>query len=364
MSSKSVEKQDKKLASSALKISLITLAVIALEAGAIGAAVKLTEYRQRETTPEYKAIQENLAIQASRLNELEKLPLALTTASQHISANSNAINLISDNLNALKEEVGNNQIRTIYERLDTAGHRIEALEETQSREALILSLALLIKENALYHRPFADETRVLADLSEGMPEITPDVATLLELKNQEIADNKTLAETYQKIAKDFTFGMDITPEHKEVSSLEKGLNLIKDSVSHIKLDRVIVLKKQKKTDEQIKLINTLSALVNEHKFADALQYIKDNAEFGKISNPLFGQWQNDVKTSIQFNQALTRIMQKQLSALRQDIKQGLVKMPENGHPIRQTEEVKPQESLTETINDVPAEAGENAEISH
>ena len=357
MSNKSVVSKEKKSISPALKTSLIALAVIGLEAGAIGGAVTLSEYRQRTSAPEYKVIQEQLSLQAARLTELEKLPLALSTASQQISASSNAINLISDNLNALKEEVGNNQIRTIYERLDATGHRIESLEETQSNEALILSLALMIKENALYHRPFAIEADILADLGQGIPQISADIATVLEYKAQEIADNDALAKTYQQLAQNFTFGTDITPEPKEETSLEKGLNLIKDSVSHIKLDRVIVLKKQKKTDEQIKLLNTLSALVKEYKFAEALQYIKDNAEFGKITNPAFGEWQKDVKVSLSFNQAISHIMQEQLNSLRQDIKQGAVKMPKKSEATPQIEEPKPVEAKT----DISVEADENAE---
>lgn len=361
MSNKSVVSKEKKPMSTALKGSLIALAVIGLEAGAIGAAVTLTEYRQRNSAPEYKLIQDKLASQTARLAELEKLPLALSTASQYISANSNAINLISDSLNALKEEVGNNQIRTIYERLDSTGHRIKTLEELQNKEALILSLALIIKENALYHRPFAEEADILGDLGEDMPQIKSDIATLSEYKTQEIADNETLAKTYQQISQNFTFGTDITPEPKEVSSLEKGLNLIKDSVSHIKLDRVIVLKKQKKTDEQVKILNTLSTLVKEYKFAEALQYIKDNAEFSKITTPAFNQWQKDVNASLKFNQAITHIMQEQLNSFRQDIKNGAVKLPPKAEPTPQTEEPKPIEQITETPTDTPAEANENAE---
>jgi hypothetical protein len=361
MSNKSVVSKEKKPMSAALKGSLIALAVIGLEASAIGAAVTLTEYRQRNSVPEYKHIQDKLATQSARLAELEKLPLALSTASQQISANSNAINLISDNLNALKDEVGNNQIRTIYERLDTTGHRIESLEETQSNEALILSLALMIKENALYHRSFAEEVDILATLSEDMPQVKSDIATLLEYKSQEIADNEALAKAYQQISQNFTFGTDITPEPKEVSSLEKGLNLIKSSVSHIKLDRVIVLKKQKKTDEQVKLLNTLSTLVNEYKFAEALQYIKDNAEFSKITNPAFNQWQQDVTASLKFNQAITHIMQEQLNSFRQDIKNGAVKLPPKAESTPQAEEPKPIEQATEASTDTPVEANENAE---
>ena len=361
MSNKSVVNKEKKPMSTALKASLITLAVIGLEAGAISAAVMLTEYRQQHSVPEYKIVQEKLDTQAVRLSELEKLPLALSTASQHISANSNAINLISDNLNALKEEVGNNQIRTIYERLDTTGHRIETLEETQSKETLILSLALMIKENALYHRSFAEEADILADLGEGIPQISSDINTLLEYKTQEIADNEALAKMYQQISQNFTFGTDITPEPKEESSFEKGLNLIKDSVLHIKLDRVIVLKKQKKTDEQVKLLNTLSTLVKEYKFAEALQYIKDNAEFSKITNPAFSKWQQDVQTSLKFNQSITHIMQEQLNSLRQDIKQGSVKLPKKVEAQPQPEDLKPVQPAPVAITDTLEEASENAE---
>lgn len=328
MSNKTAVSKEKKPLSKAVKITIATLAVVGLELGAIAAAVKVMEYRQNNTAPEYQSIKEQLFAQTQQLANLERLSVSVSTLSQNVSSQANALNIISDNLNALKEEVGNNQIRTIKNELTATSHRLETLEETQSQEALLLSIALMIKENVLYHRPYREEADILEKLSADMPNISADVATLLKYKDKEIANNEELAKIYQKIAKDFTFGADITPTStEEKSTIKKGLNILKDSANHIKLDKIIVLKKQKKTDEQIKLLNTLSTLVNSYKFAEALKYIQDNEEFSKITLPAFAQWQKNVHDTMAFNQALSHIMNLQLNALRQDIKDGAVKMP-------------------------------------
>ena len=357
MSNKTVASKEKKPLSTATKISLAALIIIGLDLGAIAAAVKIMEIRQNGTNPEYQALKDRIATQTQRLDKLEKLPLSVSTISQQTSANSNTINLISDNLNALKEEVGNNQMRTIYTRLDETGHRITTLEETQSPETLILSIALMIKENALYHRSFADEAAILSDIGQNVPQISADITTISQYKDKEVIDNTELAEIYQKIAKDFTFGIEIAPESKEETTISKGLNILKDSVSHIKLDRVIVLKKQKKTEEQIKLLNNLNSLVEGHKFTEALKYINENAEFSKIADPNFAKWQQDVQDSITFNQALTRIIQTQLTSLREDVKKGQVKQPKINKDIVETTDIDTA-PINETSSDVESKDAE------
>lgn len=349
MSNKTVVSKEKKPLSKAAKITIGTFLVIGLELCAIATAVKVVEYRQNNTTPEYQSLKDQISAQTQQLANLERLSVTVSTVSQHVSSNANALNLISDNLNALKEEVGNNQIRTIKNELETTSHRLQSLEEERSNESLVLSVALMIKENVLYHRSYVEEADILAELTANQPNISSDIAIISDYKDKEIANNEELAKAYQKIAKDFTFGTDITPTPaEEESSLKKGLNILKDSANHINLDRIIVLKKQKKTDEQIKLLNKLSTLVNGYKFAEALQYIQDNKEFGKITLPAFAQWQQEVRNTIAFNQALSHIINLQLRALRQDVKNDMLKMPKaEKTPIGATEE---PEAVEETVS--------------
>ena len=92
--------------------------------------------------------------------------------------------------------------------------------------------------------------------------------------------------------------------------------MIKDTVSGINFDKVVILKKDKKTNEQKALIAKLKELVVSNNFSGALDLIHNNPQFNSIQNETFATWQSNVKKNIVFNEAISHIISSELSAIR------------------------------------------------
>ena len=103
--------------------------------------------------------------------------------------------------------------------------------------------------------------------------------------------------------------------------------MIKDTVSGMPFDKVVVLKKEKKTEHQQKLLDTLSNMVNSHEYANALEFIRQNRELAEADNKDFIQWQNITRDKVTFDAAVSKLVANQLKNLREDIKSGTQSKP-------------------------------------
>lgn len=334
----------KKPHSKVLKWSGIVLGIALLEVGAVAASVKIVELQNKKEQNQFENISEQLTAQNNRLAALEKLPASVTANGKQISSNFSTLTNLLQDLNQLKDEVGNNKLETLNNKLSSVSSRIESLEESKSIEALVLSLALIIKENALYHRPFAKEVEILTDLTQGNANISADVDIINRFKDTSVADDYELAAQFMNFKDDLSFApkdapAEKTSENTEKSTVSKSIELIKDTVAGINFDKVVVLKKDKKTGEQKLLLMMLENLVKSHNFTDALKYIQDNPEFANISTPAFGAWQQEVKEKLEFDSAVSKLIASQLKSFRQEVSANNLTLPKPA-PTTQSENVE------------------------
>ena len=348
MSDKVVKNAEKKSLSKAVKWSLGVLAILVIVAGTIVASVKVTEIRGQADIAQLQNILEKISMQNARIDALEKLPSAVSTTSKQLEAASHGLNTLSDNFERLNEEAGHNKVPALVEQTSGLSHRIEALEETQSNELLILSLALMIKENALYHQNFVQEAEILAKLAQNTPSIHTDVETINLYKNETIADNMQLATQFFDIIKDFNFNTqsNTASENAEDDLVSKGIKVIKKTVSGMRFDRVIVLKKEKKTDEQKKLLADLTKAVRSYNYPAVLDIINTHPELNAAENQDFSAWQEKVKIKLSFDKAVSHLITEQLSALREDVKNDTIKIPAQQSPL---ESDSPAQNETSSI---------------
>jgi uncharacterized coiled-coil protein SlyX len=103
--------------------------------------------------------------------------------------------------------------------------------------------------------------------------------------------------------------------------------MIKDTVSGMHFDKVVVLKKEKKTEHQQKLLDTLSKMVVAYEYANALDFIRQNKELAEVNNKDFTQWQNMAKDKVTFDEAVSKLVANQLKNLREDIKSEQLSKP-------------------------------------
>lgn len=356
MSDKAVKETKNKPVSGGVKwlLGLVT-GMIAIS-GTIVASVKITEMRGQADTAKLQNIFERLAIQNARIDALEELPAAIATTTRQLEAVSYGVNTLSDGFNRLNEEAGQNKVPNLVKKAEETNHRLKSLEEMQNNEALILSTALLIKENALYHLSFAHEASILSELAKGEDSISKNVEIINRYKNQNIADNGELVAQYKEAMAHFSFGNNEkeTNDATDENMMVKGAKMLKNTVLGINFDRVVVLKKEKQTAEQKKLLAELDGAVAAYNFKKALDIITTHKELTAVENKGLKEWQENVRAKLDFDAALSHLISEQLSAFRQDVKKGEVKQPKKQQEI----------SYNEVVNDENLPISENEEASN
>lgn len=325
MSEKPVKTTEKKSFSKILKWGTILLGVAILEIAGVVGAVKIIESRDSEKNNKLYAMADRIEAQDLKISNLEKMPLSIADNASKIAGNTGEINLLSAELNALKEEVGNKKMDLMNVQLSQLSHKMETLEESKNQEALVLSLALMIKENALYHRDFAKEADILAELAQGQQSVKNSVNDIIALKNVLIPSDSQIIEEYKAAMNDFIFSIpqdqeEQISEDKNRGAVARSIEMIKDTVAGINFDKVVVMKKEKKSNEQQLLLNTLDELMNTNNFNDAIAFVEQNSNsFPLDLNPKFAKWFEKIKQKVMFDKAISYIIAAELSAIRKDI---------------------------------------------
>ena len=159
-------------------------------------------------------------------------------------------------------------------------------------------------------------------MAQGQDNIASAVQTIVSLKSFPIASNDELIKNYQQIAEEFTFAVsnEQLQENKETddNAVAKSIALIKDTVAGINFDKVVVLKKDKRTDAQKQLMEQLASLVENHDFKNAVKFIRETPEFQKTQNPELTHWIEQAERRISFDEAVSYIIAAELNAIRQD----------------------------------------------
>lgn len=323
MSEKTAKSTNKKRFSKVLKWSGVVVGVAVLELAGVYSAIKIIESRNMGKENQLQTVLSLLQKQSAQIEQLEKLPVQISLNAEKIATNAGDVNLLTEDLRTLKNEVGNKKLELLSQKLSKLDHRMESVEESKSLDTLILSLALIIKENALYSRGFAKEADILAELSQEQHDIAQSVQEIILLKDKNISTDSELIEQYHKIADDLVLSDVITTqnsnEKENRGAVAKSIELIKDTVSGINFDKVVVMKKEKKTDAQTLLLNTLGDLVNSHNFKDAITFIEQNrTAFREDLNPEFTKWAEQLKQKALFDKSISQIIASELSAIRKD----------------------------------------------
>lgn len=322
MSEQAVKTEPKKLKSKVFKWTSAIVVVSILEFGAIYGSVRISELKNIGYYNTIIALSERVYKQEEKLNLLPDILDKIAANTQRIDKNTGLLQLYNENFLALKDEVGNKKVEVLNQQFSNLNHRLESLEETKSTDALILSAVLLIKENALYNRDFATEADILAQLAQGQDNIASAVQTIVSLKGLPIASNDELIKNYQQIAEGFTFAApnEQLQENKEAgdNAVAKSIALIKDTVAGINFDKVVVLKKDKRTDAQKQSMERLAFLVENHDFKNAVKFIRETPEFQKTQNQELTYWAEQAERRISFDEAVSYIIAAELNAIRQD----------------------------------------------
>ena len=328
MSEKATKSCDKNSKSNIFKWFKNFLIIVILELLAVGLAILINESRNHNQTTALSNIKNELQAQNHRIASLEELPDIINQSASNILENKGNIKFLNESLNNLKEEVGNRKIDILTEQLSNVSRRMESVEENKNREALALSIALLIKENALYGRSFQYEANILKEIASNQESLKNDIEVIEKLNGKPLLTNDVLIKNFLNLADNFDFEKNKTPEaNDDNTSLNKGLKKIKDTVSNISFDKIVVVKKDNKTPEQKLLLKTLTDFVVNHQFVKAVDYINNNPIFFNSENKEFQTWFDNLNNKIIFDEAISKIISSELNLLREDIKNGTLDIP-------------------------------------
>ena len=327
--SKNIEETKKKTTNSKKLVwFFVVLGAITLNIIAVFLAIFITESRLDNKIGNIAVLEKNVA---NIEREVTKTPQLISDANIKIAENNGNIALLKEKLNLLTQEVGNNQLETLSLRLNSYANRLEVLEETKNQEALILSIALLIKENALYGRKFDTEILALKEMAKTQQGIDKDISIIETYKDNIVPTDNVLIKQYFEIMKDFDF------EKKEETNInttdqgmvKKSINKIKETVANINFDKVVVVKKDNKTIEQKQLLNTLNSLVEQNSFSKVVDFINKNIQFANAENALFNEWVGNVEKRVAFDDAISNIVTLELKAIRDSLNEKDITQTEN-----------------------------------
>ena len=322
MSEKTVKSEKNNTKQRVFRWILCIFVVLILEAIAIGGSFLINESRTKEKTAQIDSIYGVLNSHKIEIDTLKVFSNQLTQLSSNITSTDGNLKLLEENFNSLKQEVGNKKVDILTEKLANFSHRIESIEETKNTEALVLSIALMIKENALYGRDFSFEIDVLNKMTEGQENVRDYVQQLLSFKDKKILDNNTLANRFYDIEKDFSFEKkeDKNKEQADENTVSKSIKMIKETVASINLDKVVVMRKDNKTLEQKELLTKLKNYVAAYRFEEALLLIDNTPIFFNAENKEFSTWYNDLKNKVNFEHVISKLIASMLNTLREEIK--------------------------------------------
>lgn len=304
------------------KWALFFLFAVIIGAAVIFCAVIIVEKRQIQQHKDFSALTQQVLQNRQALDELRNLPAAIAQNTQRIAENTGDLKLYNENFAALKEEVGNRKFDILAQQFTMLNHRIESLEEAQSPEIITLIVALFIKENALYNRSFTAEANILQQLSREQEDLAPAVQAILNMRGKTFSTDTQLADEYVKIAQTFSFEKPdaASSANDRKSAISKSIDMIKDTVAGMNFDKIVVLKKDKRTNEQKALTAQAETLVKSFRFKEAIALIRGNSEFQKVHSPALVAWIEQVEQKIAFEEALSFIITTELNAIRQDFR--------------------------------------------
>ena len=312
------ETKEKTTTSKKIVWFFVVLGTIILDAIVVFLAIFITESRLNTKIGNISVLEKSVA---SIEREVTKTPQLISDVNIKIAENYGNIALLKEKLNLLTKEVGNNQLETLSLRLTSYANRLEELEETKNQEALVLSIALLIKENALYGRRFDTEVIALKEMARDQQDIDKDINIIEASRDIIIPTDSVLTAQYFEIMKDFDFEKkeELNTNTADQGVVTKSINKIKETVANINFDKVVVVKKDNKTIEQKQLLNTLNSLVEQNLFSKAVDFINQNVQFANAENTLFNEWVQNAEKRVAFDNAISNIISMELKAIRNNL---------------------------------------------
>lgn len=225
----------------------------------------------------------------------------------------NAINGLHDKVGKMETltaqymniKADSSAVISLGERLDELEKRTRRLSRISNDGALVLTAALMIRENAAAGQPVRFEAEMLKQLAAGRPEIETAVDYVYNNSSRQYPSNKNLTESFNRISGRIVYNL-----RHQGSWKDRLLHKINEYI-HISSPAA-----DSRENAEITALEEIKGYVDEGQFAIAVELLSRPENETLLADEALNKWFAITDSKLKFNRALSEISAYSLALMK------------------------------------------------
>ena len=225
----------------------------------------------------------------------------------------NAINGLHDKVGKMETltaqymniKAASSAVISLGERLDELEKRTRRLSRISNDGALVLTAALMIRENAAAGQPVRFEAEMLKQLAAGRPEIETAVDYVYNNSSRQYPSNKNLTESFNRISGRIVYDL-----RHQGSWKDRLLRKINEYI-HISSPAA-----DSRENAEITALEEIKGYVDEGQFAIAVELLSRPENETLLADEALNKWFAITDSKLKFNRALSEISAYSLALMK------------------------------------------------
>ena len=225
----------------------------------------------------------------------------------------NAINGLHDKVGKMETltaqymniKADSSAVISLGERLDELEKRTRRLSRISNDGALVLTAALMIRENAAAGQPVRFEAEMLKQLAAGRPEIETAVDYVYNNSSRQYPSNKNLTESFNRISGRIVYDL-----RHQGSWKDRLLRKINEYI-HISSPAA-----DSRENAEITALEEIKGYVDEGQFAIAVELLSRPENETLLADDALNKWFAITDSKLKFNRALSEISAYSLALMK------------------------------------------------
>ena len=225
----------------------------------------------------------------------------------------NAINGLHDKVGKMETltaqymniKADSSAVISLGERLDELEKRTRRLSQISNDGALVLTAALMIRENAAAGQPVRFEAEMLKQLAAGRPEIETAVDYVYNNSSRQYPSNKNLTESFNRISGRIVYDL-----RHQGSWKDRLLRKINEYI-HISSPAA-----DSRENAEITALEEIKGYVDEGQFAIAVELLSRPENETLLADEALNKWFAITDSKLKFNRALSEISAYSLALMK------------------------------------------------
>lgn len=273
------------------------------------AAAKIPVLSHRQTAPQTVETPAPVLVPAQPQEKITEIKYVIPESI------TNAINGLHDKVGKMETltaqymniKADSSAVISLGERLDHVEKRTQKLAQISNDGALILTAALMIRENAAAGQPVRFEAEILKQLAASQPDLETPINYVYNNSSRQYPSNKILTDSFKNISSRIVYDL----KHQG-SWKERLLRKINEYV-HISSPAA-----DSPEDTEIKALEEIKNYVDEGQFAIAVEQLAKPENQSLLENQDLNQWFAVTDSKLKFNRALSQIAAYSLALMKSE----------------------------------------------